>query len=298
MSQKKDVIKKRGSRFGFWFFHVSLRIFGLSGAYGLLYIVCLYYLLFDRIAVSAAMAYIEKRFRGYNRFQRMLCVYKLFINQGKNLVDRYYLISGHRKFDIEFYGYDDIKTKSDVPQEGFILLTTHVGNWQVVMTALERFGRTVHLLMLPEENIAVKESLNIDGETGRIRIISAEDSIGSIVKVMKVIADGGIVSIMGDRIHGKNFTEVDFLGEKARFPHGAFTLAAASKCPVVVALSANISKKRYILDVSHVIEPHYTSRRKRHEDIKGYVQEFAVILEDYVAKHPFQWFVFRDIWAE
>ena len=80
--------RKRGNRLGFWFFKTSLRAFGLRGAYGLLYVVCLYYLAFDRPAVRGAMAYIRRRFPGAGAARRLLLVYRLFINQGKNLIDR------------------------------------------------------------------------------------------------------------------------------------------------------------------------------------------------------------------
>jgi predicted LPLAT superfamily acyltransferase len=31
--------------------------------------------------------------------------------------------------------------------------------------------------------------------------------------------------------------------------------------------------------------------------MKAAVQEFAGILEEYVAEHPYQWFMFRDVWT-
>lgn len=31
--------------------------------------------------------------------------------------------------------------------------------------------------------------------------------------------------------------------------------------------------------------------------MKSAVQEFAGILEQYVQRNPYQWFVFRDVWA-
>ncbi|MGQ9499181.1 MAG: hypothetical protein ACUVQ6_02230 [Dissulfurimicrobium sp.] len=57
--------RKRGNRLGFAFFRVSLAFFGLRGVYGLLYFVCLYYVLFDRNAYNTAMAYVKRRFRDY-----------------------------------------------------------------------------------------------------------------------------------------------------------------------------------------------------------------------------------------
>ena len=292
----KNPVKKRGNKLGFWFFKAFLKTFGLSGAYGLLYPVCLYYLIHDHTSVSAGMAYIKKRFKTNNIFQRICCVYKLFINQGKNLIDRYYVISGQGEFDIEIYGYDRIKNLLDNSQKGIILLTAHVGNWQVTMTVLKRLERTVYLLMAPEDNIAVKNTLDVDEEKGRVKIISSENFLSGVIEIINVINQGSLVSIMGDRSDGYDCKEVNFLGEKANFPYGVFSIAAAVQCPVVILLSAKTSTKKYFVDVSHVIYPRYSSKNKKHEEITVWVQEFARTLEDYTAKHPFQWFVFRNLW--
>ncbi|MBI5056055.1 MAG: hypothetical protein HZB61_05525 [Nitrospirae bacterium] len=298
MTRQKSSNKKRGNRLGFWFFRAALRAFGLSGAYGLLYPVCLYYLLFDRPAVTSSMAYIRRRFKTYNFLQRVYCVYTLFVNQGKNLIDRHYAVSGVGEFEVEFKGYDEIQNLLSATPKGLILLTAHVGNWQVTMTALKKLEKTVYLLMSPEENVAVKKALALDSDREMIKIISIENFLGGVIEIMKVINEGDLVSIMGDRSDGYSSEEVYFLGEKAVFPYGAFSIAAAAQCPVVVLLSAKISSKKYLVDASHVIIPRYSSRNKKHDDIRSWVQEFARIMEDYTAKYPFQWFVFRDIWKD
>ncbi|MBI5664933.1 MAG: lysophospholipid acyltransferase family protein [Nitrospirae bacterium] len=291
-------IRKRGNKLGFWFFRTSLKWTGLSGAYGLLYFVCLYYLIFDRTAVSASMAYIQRRFRGINSFQKYHAVYQLFISQGKSLIDRYYVVSGLGRFDIELRGYDRIKSLLSDSKKGLILLTAHVGNWQVTMTTLEKLGRTVYLLMSPEENAAVKDSLNIDSGNEKVKIISPDNFLGGVIEIMKAIDEGSIVSIMGDRSYGHSASEAVLLGDRAYFPHSAFSIAASAQCPVVVLLSAKVSTKKYFVDVSHIMEPRFSSRAKKKEELEGFVQEYAGVLEDYSAEYPYQWFLFHDIWRK
>jgi len=293
---KEEKPRKRGNRLGMAIFRSSLKMFGLSGTYGLLYFVCLYYLFFDRAAVDSSMAYIKRRFREQDYLRRLLGVYRIFINQGKNLIDRYYLISGLGGFDIELLGYDKLKTLLGESGKRVLLLTAHVGNWQVAMTALEKLGRTVYLVMRPEENAAVKEALNIDSEQGKVRIISSESFLGGVVEIMNEIAMGGIVSIMGDRSYGQNFTEAVLIGDRVKLPHGAFNIAAAAECPVVVLWSARLSGSKYIVDVSHVIRPVKGAKAEKQQMIKNCVQEFAGVLDNYAAQYPFQWFVFGDIW--
>jgi len=290
--------KKRGNKLGFWFFRTTLKLFNLSGAYGLLYPVCLYYLLFDRPAVTTAMAYVKRRYSSDNIFQRTITVYKLFISQGKSLIDRFYTIAGLGQFNIELRGYDKIKSLLCNNNTGFILLTAHVGNWQVTMSSLGELGKTVYLLMSPEENAAVKNSLNLYSENEKVKIISPEGAFGGVIEILKAIDEGNIVSVMGDRSYGRDTVEVSLLGGKAYFPHSAFTIAATAGCPIVILLSAKAGKKKYVADISHVIELRISSNAEKKNAIKGYVQEFAEILERFSYEYPLQWFIFHDLWNE
>ncbi|MBN2302013.1 MAG: DUF2062 domain-containing protein [Lentisphaerae bacterium] len=286
--------KLRGNRLGFWFFRTFVRMFGLRSAYALLYIVCVYYLLFDRAAVRAASAYIRRSFPGQNRLQRTVHIYRLFASQGKNLIDRYYMISGGN-MDIQFNGYDMI---SDLLSsgKGIVLLTSHVGNWQIAMPAIEKFQKPVSLLMRPEDNPAVEQSLGM--RTNMFKIISPDRFLGGVVEMMNMIAKGHIVSIMGDRNYGSDSVQVMFLGEKAQFPHGAFTIAAGADCPIVILLSARTGYRRYRIDVAAVLRHKYLPGLPKRNQLQEWVQEYANTIEHYIRQYPYQCFLFHDIWSE
>ncbi len=296
MSRTKDVERKRGNRLGFWFFRTAVRIFGLRGAYGLLYFVGLYYLIFDQAVVGASLAYVKRRFPGHGAVRRIFDVYLLFVNQGKTLVDRFSLASGNSDILLELVGYEKLRQMLIDGRTGMIFLTAHVGNWQAAMTALRKLDRTVYLMMRPEDNDAVKAALNIDEEQDTIRILYTDDSLGGVVEALKALGRGDIVSIMGDRAYGYGSVEALLLGGQVRFPYGAFSLAAAAHCPVAVLLSAKVGVNKYITDISHVISPPTGPRSNRAKEINDCVQEFANILEEYARHHPYQWFIFRDMW--
>ncbi len=296
MHQKKGVERKRGNKLGFRIFGAAIRIFGLTGAYGLLYIVGLYYLAFDRAVVRASRAYAKRRFPEHGAIRLLVDVYLLFVNLGKSLVDRYYIMAGGRDIEIEIRGFEGIRQHLS-GTKGLILLTAHVGNWQVAMTVLRRLGKRVYLMMRPEDNAAVRESLNIGNEQESVRILSTDDALGGVIEAMKAIEQGDIVSIMGDRAYEYGSMEADLFGGRVAFPYGAFSIAAAAQCPVVVLLSAKTGEKKYITDVTHVIDPPAGPRGKKAEQIGACVQEFARVLEEYAGRYPYQWFVFRDVWT-
>jgi predicted LPLAT superfamily acyltransferase len=293
----KTTSRKRGNRAGLWFFEILLRIFGLRGTYGFLYIVCLYYLIFDRQAVSSAACYIDRRFPVSGVLSRNIHIYRLFISQGRQLVDRMAAVASKKQlFDIKINGYDELVSLFKKSKQGIILLTSHFGNWQIALTSLNKLGKRVYLLMREEDNTAVKDSLNIGDEKGDIRIISPEQAFGGVIEIMNVLKKGHIVSIMGDRNYGAKAFKIDFLGQKAFFPFSAFAIAAAAECPVVILIALKDSAYSYTVDVTNILIPSCKKCGKRNEQLIPWVQEYATILEKYIYRYPYQCFLFHDIW--
>ena len=298
MFRQMSVDRKRGNRLGFWFFHVAARLTGLRGAYGLLYFVCLYYLLVDSALVAECLPYIRRRFPEKGRIGQLFSVYLLFVSQGKTLVDRFAISAGYDGIKIDIVGYEATRKLIASSSRGLIILTAHIGSWQVAMSALERFDRHVHVMMRPEDNEAVQGALNLGSDSERVKVILTSEALGGVIEAMKAIDGGDLVTIMGDRPYNFPSMKANFLGGEVSFPYGAFTLAAAAKCPVVVFLSAKTGPNSYVVDVSNVIQPPSGARVKKNEETGAAVQQYADILEKYVADYPLQWFVFRDIWRE
>jgi predicted LPLAT superfamily acyltransferase len=287
---------RRGNQLGIWFFKAFLKLFGLRGSYGLLYLVSLHYALFDRRLVASTLPYIRRRFPGCGLLEERLHVYRLFVSQGKQLIDRYAAVSGSAVFEVLFRGGDEVLSLIRNSGRGALLLTSHQGNWQVALTALEKLGKPVHLVMVPDRNPGMQRALYPDGEAGKLRIISPERYLGGVVEILKVLRRGEVVSMMGDRGYGASAVEVAFLGDRAWFPYSAFSLAAAAQCPLVVMETTKISSYSYAVDMSNVLYPRYQGRRDRAGQLQPWVQEFVNQMERFVQANPYQCFLFRDVW--
>lgn len=297
MNETKEQPRKRGNRLGIWFFKILMQLSGLRGGYALLYPVCLHYAVWDRAAVRSALPYVNHRFPEYSSFRKWWTVYLLFVSQGKNLIDRHALVAGAVEFDTAITGYEQLESFSQEKQ-GFILLTSHVGNWQTVMHSLKDLKRTVHLLMKPEMNPAVKDAVQVDSEATLIKIISPEQEMGGVLEVMQALDQGDIVSIMGDRAYGADSVPVNFMGAKANFPYSAFHIAASAKCPVVILLASKDGVNAYSVNMAEVLWPTLKRRQDRKAQLGEWVQKYADILENYLLAHPLQYFIFHDIWTD
>ena len=294
----KINVKHRGNALGFWFFRQTLRCFGLRGAYFLLSGVALHYLLFDGDARRRAMPYVRRRFPDAGFFGKANAVYRLFLNQGQHLIDHYASLSGAVQFDLSLEN-KDIMHKVGSAREGCILLTSHVGNWQIAMPSFSLVNKKVYLVMRPEDNRAVADSLAVDRESPQIRVISPEGDFGGAIEIVAAIQDGAIVSMMGDRSYGFDCVGVSsFLGAAASFPYGAFHIAAICKVPVVVFFSAKTGLREYKVSISRLMYPVYQEGRRKKDQIAQWVEEYTGALEEFIAKYPYQCFIFNDVWKE
>ncbi len=295
---KKIEINKRGNALGFWFFKLFLNFGGLKAAYLLLYGVSLHYWLFDKKTIKTSIAYLKRRFPSDSKLKLRLKVYKLIYSQGMQLIDRIARTSGVVSFDIKFMGRD-ILDEILASNRGFILLTAHSGNWQLAMTELDMLKKKIFLVILEENNKAVKKALNINNaQDNKFGIISPKEHLGGIAKVIKELNAGNAVSYMGDRPYGFESVEVDFMNDKARFPYGAFAIAAATKVPVITVLSSKTGPETYQVDFTNIIKPEYKSRKNKKKQLSEWVQEYADILNNFFKKYPYHCFLFHDVWKD
>lgn len=293
---KKKTAKQRGTTLSLGFFRLMITLFGLRGAYLFLHPVCLHYLLFDRQVVRSALAYTRRRFPGEGFLKQRFRVWRLFVSQGQQLIDRYAALTGKVEFEYDITGAEKALARIKAADNGIILLTSHVGNWQLAMSALGKLEKNVYLVMLPEHNGAVKNALKMREERDKIKFISSDGHLGGVVEIMNALQGGNMVSIMGDRSEGFESLPARFLGDQAAFPYGGFQIAATANCPILFLFASKTGLKNYHVDLSHSITPVFTSRKERRANLSIWVQHYADILTDYCEAHPMQCFLFQDIW--
>ncbi len=291
--------RQRGNRLGIWFFEIMLRVFGLKGAYFLLEFVCAYYLLFDREAVNTALIYIEKRFPQSGRWQKAGHIHRLFVSQGRQLIDRYAMIKNPDIFRYREIGTEETVRALHESKKGLVVLTSHAGNWQVALRQLGwDFKKKVCIVMRPENNRVVQEFLQIRTGGRALQIINPEGHLGGVLEMMQALEEGSVVCLMGDRSYGFDSVEVPFLGKAAYFPYGAFSIAAAGEYPVVALLTHKVSEREYVADISSIWYPAYVKGENKKEQLKKWVAGYVKLLETFVKQYPYECFLFHNVWVK
>ncbi|MBU8850112.1 MAG: lysophospholipid acyltransferase family protein [Desulfobacterales bacterium] len=300
MTDKNDIkwsSKSIGSKFGHNFFYFMIKTGGRRLAYFFLYFIVFYYALFFPSIRKKTDPYLSKRFPASGIIKKICDRYLLILHLGKALIDRAILgISGQKSIRISFGNPDDL-SKIKSLDTGFIILMSHTGCWQVVMSALSELKKPVNLLMLRNDQDIDKHYFEHGNAQNNLKIINPEQFLGGTIEMLNVLKNDEILCIMGDRIFKNKelSVNINFLGKDALFPFSAYKIASIAQKPVVILYSHKSGPDSYQLNIPDII--HIPAKLgKKKERYKPYVQEFVTSLELFIQEYPYQFFNFYDIW--
>lgn len=278
-------------------FYFLIRYGGRGASYALLNCVAIYYTLFRPAIRKKAGYYLSRRFKTQNPLAQLLHCYRIYVDLGKALIDRATIgIKGVESIDIVSRNLDKLLVLVR-EGHGLILLTAHVGCWQIAMAQLSSLNAPVSLLLHREEGDVDLHYFEHTGISAPFRIIDPLGYMGGVLEMMDVLRKGEVVSIMGDRVFGsdKNTVSVNFLGGKIRLPFSAFKLASATGAPIAVHLSYKSGPASYAFMLDRTIRVP-ANLGKTEEALRPYVVQFAEALESYTEQYPYQFFNFFNMW--
>lgn len=289
--------KTRGNKLGFFLFRLIIKYIGINSAYILLPLVCLYYVIFDKKAGESALPYIKRRFPDSSKIKLLYHVFRLFINQGKQLIDRYIYLNKQDFFEFDLKENVDIYNILKLKNKGFIVLTSHIGNWQIGLGALKYMeSKKLNIVMNYETNPEAKKTFKFHDTLSKVNVISPLQDFGGILEITKALQNNEIVTIMGDRAYGAKTFNINFLGNNAAFPITAFQLAVSIECPIIFLYVIKNSTRKYTVHMTKVIKPEDENIKSKKQKIEKWLTEYVNELENFINKHPYQCFLFTDIW--
>jgi len=172
---------------------------------------------------------------------------------------------------------------------GVVLLTAHLGNWELAGRLLSaRGGRTAHVVLSAEQDRALERYLRLDGP--QLRFVTRHRAT-STLGLLAALRRAELVAMQADRPTGERGDAiVPFFGEPAAFPLGPFVLARAAGAAVVPAFCVMVPGGRYHLEIDAPIWV------KPGEELTALGVTVSA-LERVIRAHPTQWFNFFDAWS-
>lgn len=214
------------------------------------------------------------------------------------VIDKFAAYSG-RQFEFELEGNEAFKALEEKP-EGFILLSSHTGNPELVGYSLGSSRKHMSALVYAGESPSVMENRRRLLKEHNIEMIKVDDTLDHIFEMNEALANGNIVGMPADRVIGsqKTFT-ARFLDTSTHFPLGPFATAVQRNVEAVAIFMMKESVKRYRLIVSPIrLTAEEVSTLGRRDKMNAMGIKFANALEAVVRRYPEQWFNYYDFWNE
>lgn len=216
-------------------------------------------------------------------------MYKNYYLFGQSLIDRVVLMAGiPNRFTFDFDGEENLHQMVSGGRGG-LLLSAHIGNWEIAGHLLERLNTAIHIVMYDAEHEEIKEYLT--GVTGKrnAHIILIRDDLSHIYAISEALRNNELVCMHADRfVEGSRTLETGFLGAKASFPAGPFILATTYKVPVSFVFALKEGARHY----------HFFAGKMRvyDRDRAAILDGFALAMEEKVKKYPEQWYNYYNFW--
>jgi KDO2-lipid IV(A) lauroyltransferase len=168
--------------------------------------------------------------------------------------------------------------------KGVILVTGHVGNWELGGLYYVRMGVKVNVVTLPDiapRIHAIRE--NYRG-TYNIRTIVLDGTPFATVEMVAALRRGEMVAMLVDRWESEDGVRAEFFGRPHLFPRGPFALSRATGAMILPAFVVREGK-----GYKGVAERPFVACGSEDEP---YAQRIAQALERIIRRFPDQWYNF------
>ncbi len=226
--------------------------------------------------------------------------YRVFLNYGFMLVERFYTYSGRITLQID--KGPAARASARVMEEAsrepgpLVVLSGHCGAVEHTASVLEGLGRNVRAVAVRDHGAETLLSGVGDPSVrlGAGRTIIADGTMKAGLTMLKALKKGDILAFKADRplpgATDSEVLEVPWFGSPAILPLGPAKLICAAKARAVVISVFRTGRASYIALADHLD----TSSR----DPEAIVRQYAEIQERHLREHPDQWFNFYPFWPE
>jgi KDO2-lipid IV(A) lauroyltransferase len=220
------------------------------------------------------------------------CFYEFVFDVGRSLrasrqelETRIASVEGHAKY-----------VAARASRRGAILLTAHMGSFELGTVALTQLNERVHVVFRRDQIDGFERLRSTLHQ--RLGIVEAalDDKWTVWLRLRDALQANEVVAIQGDRVMpGQNGMEMPFLGGHLLLPTGPVKLASASGAPIIPVFTVRSPDGRVricvedAIDVPHPFDDHAMADAMR---------KIAEVLAKYVREYPEQWLVLVPAFSE
>ncbi len=207
---------------------------------------------------------------------------RVFENFGITLAD----FLGSTKVDIRVEGRERAEA-ARARGHGTIILTTHLGNWELGGRVLSDWGWPVTAVFQPYRSKGMQNFIQAKRAPGLDYLAVGRGAAHGIAKVLR---RQGSVAMLADRPFGEDGGWVSVCGRPMRFPRGPFLFASRMGAPVLPGFALMERPGHYRVVIGDALWAEGA------DPVQNLMDKMAQVLEKYVATHGDQWYCFEPLW--
>ncbi len=181
--------------------------------------------------------------------------------------------------------------------ERIILMTAHVGNWELGAVLAGQAELPVSIVYVPDAFGEAELFRSLLRRLGSVEEIAIQpgDRFSSL-PVLRAFAEGRLVALQGDRDFRDAGMTLPFFGAPASFPTGPFHLARMSGALLLPTFIAYTPDHRFEIELGEPIAVERSADREG--DVRRALERWVGVLERAVRRWPDQWYTFYDFWPQ
>lgn len=222
---------------------------------------------------------------------------RLFFQYGTATIDTWRLRSDAFAPRITTFDEDhEILTRCAKDGRGFLLVTGHVGNWEMGAVTLRGHGLTPAVVGQPELDLRVQRMRLAARTRAGVESIDIGSSSATAFRVRAAVESGRAVALLVDRAYPEDRVVVPYFGRPTPFLRSPALLARFAECPILPGFFLRNPDGSYHNAWG---EPIVADRSvSPGEDAVRVMTRVAADLERVVRAHPTQWFNFYRFWGD
>jgi KDO2-lipid IV(A) lauroyltransferase len=218
---------------------------------------------------------------------------QIFRNFAKYLVDffRFSELDGeYIKKNIKLENLEYLNTALS-KGKGAIVLSAHLGNWELGGAVLALLGYHFWGVALPHKCKKINDFFNFQRKNKGVNIIPLGNAVR---KCLDVLRKNELVALIADRDFTEKGEVVDFFNRPTFFPPGPAAFCLKAGAPIVPVFMLRNQGDTFTLKVEKPIEAF--SSGDKNKDKLELMNRYKLIIENYIRQYPGQWYMFRNFW--
>ncbi|MBL8012428.1 MAG: lysophospholipid acyltransferase family protein [Candidatus Omnitrophica bacterium] len=180
--------------------------------------------------------------------------------------------------------------------KGAIVVTAHIGNWELGGNVMRKLGFPVLAVALPHKHNLVNDLFNQQREKCGISVVSPQNAVRKFLEKLK---ENESVALVADRDFGTHGVVMNFLGYPTLLPKGPAVLSIKTGAGIIPSFFLYNEDGGYTLSFYPPVYPPVVGDQIVSDDVlKTTISRYITVVEEKIRRFPGQWLMFREFWIK